>query len=107
MAGTDRTFALRLVELRRAAGLSREALADRSGLSYGSVRDYEQSRREPTWGSLLALARALGVSVGAFEEPPARDVAMPRAGRPRQTPVADRPRTATGKPKGKKGSGGR
>jgi len=51
-------------EHRRAAGLTQQQLAQRSGLSVGAVRDLEQGRSSrPRRGSLDALARALGLDV--------------------------------------------
>lgn len=48
---------------RQAAGLTQHELADRAGLSLGSVRDLEQGRtRRPLPRSVAALATALGLS---------------------------------------------
>jgi transcriptional regulator with XRE-family HTH domain len=66
--GLTMTFADRLRELREAAGLTQEALADATGLSLGAVRNYEQGIREPYWSTIFKLADALGVSVEAFRE---------------------------------------
>jgi transcriptional regulator with XRE-family HTH domain len=60
------TFAERLRELREQAGLTQAALAERSALSIGAVRNYEQGLREPYWAALFMLADALGVSSEAF-----------------------------------------
>jgi transcriptional regulator with XRE-family HTH domain len=60
------SFATRLRELREEKGLSREDLSQLCGLGRGTVRDYEQGRREPTLGSAFRLADALGVSVEEF-----------------------------------------
>jgi transcriptional regulator with XRE-family HTH domain len=49
---------------RERAGWTREALADRSGLSWAAVAQIESGRRrEVRLGTLVALANALGVSV--------------------------------------------
>src|SRR5262245_18977539 len=56
-------FAERLREVRAAAGLSQTGLAERSGVAASTIRQFEQSRREPTYGTLLKLARGLGVSL--------------------------------------------
>ena len=71
------TFADRLRELREAAGLSQYQLAKDSGVAAQSISKYELGDTEPTYGTLKKLARALGVSLSAFdvvpapEEPPA------------------------------------
>jgi transcriptional regulator with XRE-family HTH domain len=59
-------FAQRLRELREAAGLTQQQLAERAGLHPFSVAKLEQGVQEPTWPTVLDLAGALGVSVGAF-----------------------------------------
>jgi transcriptional regulator with XRE-family HTH domain len=61
------TFAEKLKELREKAGLTQAGLADKSGLSLGVVRDYEQSRKEPSLQSAFKLATALGVDCRAFQ----------------------------------------
>ena len=61
-------FGARVRELREAAGLSQQALADLAGMHRQGVHKLEAGEREPAWGSVLALAKALGVSVAAFEE---------------------------------------
>ncbi len=62
-------FALRLKELRRQAGLSQPQLAERSGVSVGTIRQFEQGRREPTYATLVKLVEGLAVSLAAFEPP--------------------------------------
>jgi transcriptional regulator with XRE-family HTH domain len=56
-----------LRRLRAAAGLSQPALAERCGLGLSTVRQFEQGRREPTYGTLVKLAEGLGVSLAAFD----------------------------------------
>ncbi len=53
----------RIAALRRAAGWNQSELADRLQISPSAVGMYEQGRREPSADTLVALARALGVSV--------------------------------------------
>lgn len=48
--------------LRKAAGLTQEQLAERSGLSQQYISGLEQGRRNPTVVTLYELATALGVS---------------------------------------------
>jgi transcriptional regulator with XRE-family HTH domain len=71
----------RIRELREAAGLGREQLADGAGVSARAVIQWELGEREPGWFNMLALAEALGVQVTAFlKEPAPRPHAGP--GRP-------------------------
>jgi transcriptional regulator with XRE-family HTH domain len=63
---SDRTFAERLKRLREAAGLTQPELAGRAGMNRFGVAKLEQGVREPSWGTVQALARALGVDVNAF-----------------------------------------
>jgi transcriptional regulator with XRE-family HTH domain len=51
----------------------------------GGIRDLEQGRRKPSWETVLALAKALGVDCTAFTIEPAAEAAAPRSrGRPRK-----------------------
>lgn len=69
MAATG--FDSRLRALRKAAGLSQAELADKTGLNRFGVAKLEQGQREPGWATVIALARALGVTPNDFL-PPAR-----------------------------------
>ena len=62
----EETFADRLRALRGARGLSQYELAKRSGLSKQTLSRLEMDT-VPSWPTVQALARALGVSVAAFE----------------------------------------
>jgi transcriptional regulator with XRE-family HTH domain len=91
-------FARRLRELREAAGLSRKDLAGRAGLRSGAgIRNLEQGIRKPSWDTVVALCKALGVPCDAFLQPPG-EPAAPATGRPRKgpgpaaQPPQDRPR---------------
>jgi transcriptional regulator with XRE-family HTH domain len=53
----------RLQRLRELATLSQSELAGRAGLSVRSIQNWECGRRRPKLDAMLALARALGVSV--------------------------------------------
>lgn len=53
---------LRIAALRREANLSQAELARRLQISPSAMGMYEQGRREPSAGTLVALARELGVS---------------------------------------------
>jgi transcriptional regulator with XRE-family HTH domain len=69
MAKARGFFADTLRALRRAAGLSQPALAERAELSVSAVRLFEYGRREPTYATLVKLAEALDVSLAAFQPP--------------------------------------
>jgi transcriptional regulator with XRE-family HTH domain len=70
VAGRNRSFAARLKELRATAGLSQTGLARASGVPLSTVRSFEIGRREPTFRTLLRLARGLNVSLDAFTMEP-------------------------------------
>jgi transcriptional regulator with XRE-family HTH domain len=74
-------FAARLKELREAAELTQQGLAERAGLSKGNVADLEQGRYAPTWPTVIALCKALGVRCDSFLEEPA-ERPEPQRGRP-------------------------
>jgi transcriptional regulator with XRE-family HTH domain len=65
-------FGEKLKSLRLAAGLTQAQLADRSGVPLGTIRDYEQGKRDPALSAAQKLARGLGASLSSFEEPPDR-----------------------------------
>ena len=55
-----------LQKLRKAAGLSQSQLADKSGISWRTIQEYEQGRKRLNGISIeraLPLARALGVTI--------------------------------------------
>src|SRR5215475_15119136 len=74
---SEQGFASRLKSLREQAGLSQAELADLAGMNRFGVAKLEQGVREPSWATVQALARALGVEVGEFVVPddtrPAKD----------------------------------
>jgi transcriptional regulator with XRE-family HTH domain len=74
-------FAGRLRELREQAGLSRQELADKAGLSVYGIRDIEQGINQPSWPTVLSIAEALGVDCTVFTQPPA-ERESPGPGRP-------------------------
>lgn len=61
-------FSEKLRELRDAAGLTQEQLAQKAGMSVGNVRNYEQGIRLPTFPAVVKLAAALAVTCEAFAE---------------------------------------
>jgi transcriptional regulator with XRE-family HTH domain len=59
----------RLRELRDRAGLTQEALAHRAGVSAASIFRIEQGRpSDPKLSTLVALAEALGLTVGSLAD---------------------------------------
>jgi transcriptional regulator with XRE-family HTH domain len=53
------------------AGLSRKELAARAGLqSEAGLRDLEQGRRRPSWETVVALCKALGITSDSFLQRP-------------------------------------
>ncbi len=79
-------FGVKLKELRQSKGMTQEALADASGIPLGTIRDYEQGKRDPLLSNAQKLARALAVSLDVFPaiDLPAKSPKRPR-GRPRKT----------------------
>lgn len=59
-------FKDKLKELREKAGLSQAELAGKASLSVRSIQNWEQGHRGPSTDGLVALARALGVSMEAL-----------------------------------------
>jgi transcriptional regulator with XRE-family HTH domain len=66
-------FGGRLRELREAAELTQQELADKVGVKREAIARWEGGKREPSWGYVLALASALGVECTAFATPPTPD----------------------------------
>jgi transcriptional regulator with XRE-family HTH domain len=95
-------FAARLRELRTAAGLTQQQLAQGAGLSLGAVRDLEQGRTRPTWETVLRLAGVLGVTCDAFTQQPA-EAPQPKKGRPKKPRASAE--AEQGKPPAKKRKG--
>lgn len=80
-------FAARLKELREQAGISQYELAKRASLSKQAVSLIETGKREPGWKTVVKIARALGVPVGAFDvEPPAGEADEPPEDEPPAAP---------------------
>jgi transcriptional regulator with XRE-family HTH domain len=53
------SFGARLLEARRAAGLSQQALADQLGIGQARVAEWEAGKKEPRLASLEKLLRIL------------------------------------------------
>ena len=89
----------RIRELREGAGLSRENLADATGVSVRAVVQWELGEREPGWFNMLALGEALGVNCAAFIEAPAERMSA-GPGRPRKEQRAEpAPKRPRGRPR--------
>jgi transcriptional regulator with XRE-family HTH domain len=84
MPGAE-VFAARLKELRIAAGLTQQELAQRIGMSLRQVSRLETGENVPTWPTILSLASALGVTCQEFQQAPATLAEAPRRGRPRKS----------------------
>lgn len=92
-------FPAMLRQLRIGAGLTQDDLAERVGVKRDAVARWEAGRREPSWGNILALASALGVSCEAFTEQPTEGTPSPGRGRPKKEPPIEETKPAKRKPK--------
>ncbi len=61
-----RFFGRQLREFRADFGLSRYALARKTGFAEASIRSYESGRRTPSCRFLCALQNVFDVDIGAF-----------------------------------------
>jgi transcriptional regulator with XRE-family HTH domain len=98
---TNSAFAEQLQRLRKAAGISQYALAQRSGLSKQALSRLEKGEREPSWATVQRLATALGVDCTAFSD---HGLTLPAAGPPprRGRPLKAAPGQKLKKPRGRK-----
>lgn len=88
-------FARRLRQLRDAAGLTQAQLAEKAGLHRQGIAKLENGEREPAWGTVQALAKALGVRCSSFENGQAEEAGAPKPrGRPRKDAGQGEPRPA-------------
>jgi transcriptional regulator with XRE-family HTH domain len=80
-------FPMRLKQLRSRANLTQAALAARAGIGQRTISHLEQGQTEPVWSTVLALAKALGVTCDTLAAPPEGDnePVKPGPGRPRRT----------------------
>ena len=62
----QRAFAASLVRLRKAAGLTQDELAARSGVSQSHISALEKGTWEPRLSTVLAFAKAFGVAPAAL-----------------------------------------
>ncbi len=63
MAADETTFGAKLRAARDKAGLTQQQLADRVGINRVVLARWETDAREPSIGSVLALAEALGITL--------------------------------------------
>jgi transcriptional regulator with XRE-family HTH domain len=66
MSANPSGFGRVLKQLREAAGLTQEQLAERAAMHKFGVAKLEQGLREPSWATVQALANALGTNCLAF-----------------------------------------
>lgn len=67
----------RLRELRQKAGLSGNALARRAGVAQSTVSEIEAGHSLPSLPTLNRLCQAMGITLGDFFGPPAREPMPP------------------------------
>ncbi|MCI0638476.1 MAG: helix-turn-helix transcriptional regulator [Gemmataceae bacterium] len=58
-------------------------LGDKAGIHKLTIARFEQGKTEPSWSTVQALAKALGVDCAAFEQKPASRKKAKR-GRPKK-----------------------
>jgi transcriptional regulator with XRE-family HTH domain len=96
----EETFGKRLKRLREQIGLTQQQLADQTKTHRITIVKLEQDVYGPTWATVQALAKALGVGCSAFEgtaEPAPEDATQPRKrGRPRKAAPTDQPEPPAG-----------
>jgi DNA-binding XRE family transcriptional regulator len=78
----EKAMALRLVELRRARGLTQEKLARAAGITVDAVRKWEAAKRSPSFEMAIRLANALDIGLDelAGRESP-RPARTPKGGK--------------------------
>ncbi len=92
------TFGEKLKQLRIDRGLTQAALAEVSGVPVGTIRDYEQGKRDPLLSNAQRLARALCISLDVF---PVVEEAPAKRERPRKQPGGQPKQLPPSKGKGK------
>ena len=55
-------------QLREKRGLTQERLAQDAGITTGTISLIERGRSNPAWGTVTAIARALGVSTAELAQ---------------------------------------
>lgn len=74
-------FPVRLIQLRKAADMTQQALADRASIHVNQIRRYEAGTAQPTLDALIKLAKVLHVSLDSLvfdehERGPSDDLAL-------------------------------
>lgn len=74
-------FPARLIQLRKAADMTQQALADRASIHVNQIRRYEAGTAQPTLDALIKLAKVLRVSLDSLvfdehERGPSDDLAL-------------------------------
>jgi transcriptional regulator with XRE-family HTH domain len=77
-------FAGRLKELRAAACLTQQQLAEKAGVAVGVIRKLERDENKPSWQTVVKLCKAMGVSSEEFMRPPSPTLPPTVAGRPKK-----------------------
>ena len=80
-----RDLGLRVRELRRQRDLTQEALAEKLGMLSPNYARIEQGRSNVTIDTLVRVATALGVEVGALFKAPKASSRVVKPGRPVKT----------------------
>lgn len=70
-------FPARMLTLRQNRKMKRAALGRATGLSATAIYNFEHGLREPTYSSIVALAKGLDVSPNAFFEEKWKDTYVP------------------------------
>jgi transcriptional regulator with XRE-family HTH domain len=70
--GIAMTFGEKLKALRTKKDMTQSGLATASGVPVGTIRDYEQNKRDPLLSNAQRLAAALGTDCAAFDLKPKR-----------------------------------
>jgi transcriptional regulator with XRE-family HTH domain len=70
-------FAARLRDLRTGAKMTQHELAEKAGMHRQTIAQLETGVRKPTWESVQALAKALGVDCTAFQTDDQPEAAAP------------------------------
>jgi len=78
-------FGERLKELRDRAGWSQQDLATEAGLGIATVAKLERGVTDPSWSTVTALAKALGMDVSAFSGTVAPPPKTPKRRKPRRS----------------------
>ena len=87
--GSIMTFGQILQRERTAAGLTQAQLAELCGVPLGTLRDYEQGKRNPLFSTAAKIARGLHKSLDLFDAEAAAPEPPPPRGRTKKAPVAD------------------